>query len=62
MRRGALRFVLLALLGALLAGFVAGTLIRMRLERPVRYLGRLDATPALAPGRRACKLVLALDA
>ena len=41
MTRGALRGILLALLGALLAGFVAGTWIRLRLERPVRYLGAL---------------------
>lgn len=40
MRRGA-RLVLLALLGALIAGFVAGTILRMRFERPVRYLGEL---------------------
>jgi hypothetical protein len=39
--RAALRGILLALLGALLAGFVAGTWIRLRLERPVRYLGEL---------------------
>lgn len=44
MRRGA-RVVLLALLAALVAGFVAGTIVRMRFERPIRYLGEL------APGR-----------
>jgi hypothetical protein len=38
----ALRVVLLALLGALVAGFIAGTVIRLRLERPVRYLGALE--------------------
>jgi hypothetical protein len=35
----ALRTILLALLFALIAGFVAGTLLRHRLERPVQYLG-----------------------
>ena len=43
MMRSALRGILLALLFALVAGFVVGTLIRMRVERPVRYLGALDA-------------------
>ena len=38
MKRG-LRIVLLMLLAALLAGFVAGTVIRLRFERPVQYLG-----------------------
>jgi hypothetical protein len=42
-RRG-LRVVLFALLGALLAGFLVGTVLRMRFERPVRYLG--DSAPA----------------
>ena len=37
----ALRTILLALLFALIAGFVAGTLLRHRLERPVHYLGEL---------------------
>jgi len=40
------RVVLLALLGALLFGFLVGTLLRLRFERPVRYLGALG--PALA--------------
>jgi hypothetical protein len=39
-RRGA-RIVLLALLAALVAGFVVGTIVRLRFERPVRYLGEL---------------------
>jgi hypothetical protein len=39
--RAALRGILLALLGALIAGFVAGTWLRLRFERPVRYLGAL---------------------
>ena len=39
MRRGA-RVVLLALLVALVAGFVVGTIVRMRFERPIRYLGK----------------------
>jgi hypothetical protein len=34
-----LRAILLALLFALVAGFVAGTFLRLRLERPVQYLG-----------------------
>jgi hypothetical protein len=38
----ALRAILLALLFSLLAGFVAGTLLRQRLERPVQYLGALE--------------------
>jgi hypothetical protein len=38
----ALRTILLALLFALIAGFVAGTLLRHRLERPVQYLGHGD--------------------
>jgi hypothetical protein len=39
----ALRAILLALLFALVAGFVAGTLLRQRLERPVQYLGDAEA-------------------
>lgn len=34
-----LRTVLLALLFALAVGFAIGTVLRMRLERPVRYIG-----------------------
>ena len=40
----ALRTILLALLFALIAGFVAGTLLRHRLERPVQYLGATSGT------------------
>jgi hypothetical protein len=55
-RRG-VRIVLLALLAALLAGFVVGTIVRLRFERPVRYLGELvpaagrplDVAASLAP-------------
>lgn len=47
----ALRAILLALLFALLAGFVTGTLVRRSLERPVQYLGASSATGAVAPGR-----------
>ncbi len=46
MTRRALRVILLALLGALVAGFIAGTVIRMRLERPVRYLGAAELPQA----------------
>jgi hypothetical protein len=35
----ALRTALVALLFSLLAGFVVGTMIRHRLERPAQYLG-----------------------
>jgi hypothetical protein len=41
MKRG-VRIILLALLAALLAGFIAGTVIRMRFERPVQYLGAVE--------------------
>lgn len=37
------RRILLALLLALLVGFAIGTAIRLRLERPVRYLGSVGA-------------------
>jgi len=39
-----LRFVLIALGLSLLAGFLIGTAIRMRAERPERYIG--SAVPA----------------
>jgi hypothetical protein len=40
-----LRRLLLALLLSLLVGFAVGTLLRLRYERPVRYLG--SASPTL---------------
>ena len=40
----ALRAVLLALLFSLLFGVAVGTLVRLRLERPVRYLGSAPAS------------------
>lgn len=46
----ALRFVLLALLFALVVGLVVGTLLRLRLERPVRYLGSAPSTLPLDVG------------
>jgi hypothetical protein len=45
----ALRAILLALLFALVAGFVAGTLLRHRLERPAQYLGDAGASGSGAP-------------
>ena len=40
-----------ALLASLMIGFVIGTVLRVRLERPVEYLGRLPpADSALAAG------------
>ena len=42
--------MLLALLFALLFGVVVGTLLRQRLERPVRYLGSVPATLPLDVG------------
>ena len=48
-----LRLVLLALLGSLLFGLAVGTVIRMRLERPVRYIGACDRAPAEASERSA---------
>lgn len=33
--------VLLALLFSLLVGLVIGTVLRMRLERPIHYIGKL---------------------
>ncbi len=50
-----LRTVLLALLFSLLVGFAIGLVIRVRLERPVRYIasapapGPLDIAYARAP-------------
>jgi len=42
-----LRTVVLALLASLAVGFLIGLLLRARLERPVRYLGRAgSAAPA----------------
>ena len=42
--------MLLALLLSLLVGFLIGTWLRMRLERPVRYIGALPASaPAPQP-------------
>jgi len=38
-----LRAILLALLISLLVGFAIGTVIRLRLEKPVYYIG--EATP-----------------
>ena len=46
----ALRTILLALLFSLIAGFVAGTLLRRRLERPVQYLGALETPPTSTEG------------
>ncbi len=37
-----LRLILLALLASLLVGFLIGTLIRIRLERPAIYFVRCD--------------------
>jgi hypothetical protein len=45
-----LRVILLALLFSLLVGFAIGTVIRLRLEKPVYYIG--EATPH-QPGRAA---------
>jgi hypothetical protein len=42
-----LRRLLLALLVSLLVGFAVGTWLRMRLERPVRYLGSASAARPL---------------
>ena len=42
--------MLLALLFALLFGVAVGTLLRQRLERPVRYLGSAPATLPLDVG------------
>ena len=45
----AVRMLLLALLLSLLLGLAIGTWIRLRLERPDRYIGRSEAIePALA--------------
>jgi hypothetical protein len=41
-----LRLILIALLGSLLFGFAVGTIIRLKLEKPVRYIG---AREAIAP-------------
>jgi hypothetical protein len=46
---GLLRTVFWALLFAFVVGFVIGTILRSRLERPVRYIGaRPDPISALA--------------
>ena len=47
---GFLRRILLALLFALLFGFAIGTLIRLRLERPLVYLGSAVAPAPLDIG------------
>ena len=39
-----LRRLLLALLFALLVGFAVGTVLRLRFERPVQYLGSAPPT------------------
>jgi hypothetical protein len=45
------RGILLALLASLLAGFVIGTVIRLRLERPEHYfIGFAGASAAGMPG------------
>ena len=45
-----LRSILLALLLSRLVGLAVGTLLRMRLERPVRYLGSVPVTFPLHVG------------
>ena len=51
----ALRGVFWALLISLLVGFAIGTALRLRLERPIRYIGSaiaphpFDVSDALAP-------------
>lgn len=42
-----LRTLVLALLLSLLFGLVIGTALRLRLERPTRYIGSSLAVPAL---------------
>jgi hypothetical protein len=44
-----IRAILLALLGSLLIGFLIGTVIRLRMERPVRYLGVAFPVEGTAP-------------
>lgn len=48
-----IRTVLFALLFSLIVGFVIGTVIRMRYEKPERYIGAVDT--------RALQLPLAPD-
>ncbi len=43
----AVRAFLLALLASLLLGLLIGTLIRLRFERPVRYMGSALTAPPL---------------
>ena len=45
-----IRTILLALLVSLLVGFAIGTALRLRLERPVRYIGSAFATDPLDVG------------
>jgi hypothetical protein len=45
-----LRTILWALVVAFVIGFVIGTLLRRELEKPVRYVGGLEATPSVAAG------------
>jgi hypothetical protein len=45
MRKWLIR-LLLALLFSLLVGLAIGTWLRLRLERPVYYIGAVDSTPA----------------
>lgn len=46
-----LRVILLALLFSLLVGFAIGTAIRLRLEKPVYYIGETTPhQPERAPG------------
>ncbi len=45
-----LRAIVLALLLSLLFGVAVGTLLRLRLERPVRYLGSAPASLPLDIG------------
>lgn len=44
-----LRVILIALLLAFLFGLVVGTLLRQRLDEPVRYIGALEAKPIRSP-------------
>jgi hypothetical protein len=45
----ALRVIVWALLGALLFGLLVGTIIRKRMEEPVRYIGASDPAPRSVP-------------
>jgi len=56
-----LRLILLALLGSLLFGLAVGTAIRMRLEKPVRYIGARDGCPDEAMRARSALAVAPLD-